>query len=279
MSLSVLTASLAARIGHANARQEIIWLSNSLLSSPSSDASLASLIKRRLADEPLQYILGTQPFGPLNLLSRPPVLIPRPETEHWVINLSEYTRPSPLSPRRLLDLGTGSGCIPLLLCHLWPDASLRTIGLDISDHAIQLANDNAALCGTSGNSFKTVKASILDPGLSNNTELQPPFDIITSNPPYITWQDYLKLPRSVFAFEDPRALFGGPNGLDFYHAIARFISGQGILNSDAVVALEVGDGQAKNVERLIQQIGCIRHTEIWKDPWGKERTVIARTGR
>lgn len=230
---------------------------------------------------------GTQPFGPLNLLVRPPVLIPRPETEHWVTKLSETTRPTAQKPSILLDLGTGSGCIPLLLCHLWPPGSVHTHGIDISPHAIGLANDNALLSGIPApsdgtkpqdkNTFQATLTSFLAPNFPDATAgIKPPFDIITSNPPYIPWKEFLDLPRSVSDHEDPRALFGGPSGLYFYEAIARFVGRQGMVSPGGLVALEVGRGQAKAVEELIRTTGRVRQTEIWADPWGTERAVIGR---
>lgn len=186
----------------------------------------------------------------------------------------------------MLDLGTGSGCIPLLLCHLWPPGSIHATGVDISDHAIQLATDNAAICGIAApphgthnlkNTFKVIKANVLDANLHQNPGISRPIDILTSNPPYVTWHDYLKLPYSVSAFEDPKALFGGPSGLEFYRAIARFISLDGCLSPGALVAFEVGDGQARDVENLLQKTGRMKHTEIWSDPWGKDRTVVGYT--
>lgn len=103
------------------------------------------------------------------------------------------------------------------------------------------------------------------------------YDIITSNPPYIPWKEYLELPHSVINFEDPKALFGGPSGLEFYHAIARFVSSKNILKPDALVALEVGHDQASTVESIMLATGKFQRSEIWLDPWGKRRTVIAHT--
>ncbi|KAG5648588.1 hypothetical protein DXG03_003199 [Asterophora parasitica] len=259
MASKLLTA-LSAALGPAQAARELRWMQNQ------SNRS--------------------QPFGPLNLLTRPPVLIPRPETEHWVINLADRLQsspPSPASPKSLLDLGTGSGCIPLLLCHLLPQGTLRAHGVDISTHALQLAADNASLCAipppspgsTATNTFMTSLGSFLSPTFSDDAKLNPPYDIITSNPPYIPWDEYTQLPRAVTAYEDPRALFGGPSGLDFYHAIAHLIRQKHFLRPGAIVALEVGHGQAEAVERLMRVDAGMCHTEIWSDPWGKQRTVLA----
>jgi methylase of polypeptide subunit release factors len=126
------------------------------------------------------------------------------------------------------------------------------------------------------NTFTASRANFLAKDFLDTTlSATPPFDIITSNPPYIPWKEYLKLPRSVIDFEDPKALFGGPSGLEFYHAIARLISHKDILNPGAIVALEVGHDQAFKVQTLINETGRFQSTEIWLDPWRKQRTVIA----
>jgi HemK-like putative methylase len=297
-----LTAAFISRFGLAQASHELKWMKHVTQAQP--HLQLADMLRRRILGEPLQYILGTfhflwslpqihvylpfppgdQPFGSLNLITRAPVLIPRPETEHWVMKLGERLSSISTRPKRLLDLGTGSGCIPLLLCRLCPPGTLHTHGIDISPHAIQLATDNAALCkipaplheiSQEKNTFKTTLANFLSPAFSDDANLQPPYDIITSNPPYITWDEYLELPRSVSDYEDPKALFGGPSGLDFYHAIARLVRRKGFLYPGAVVALEVGHTQAKEVEDIMRTTGLLRDTEIWCDPWGKQRTVLA----
>ncbi|KAF8973110.1 S-adenosyl-L-methionine-dependent methyltransferase [Flammula alnicola] len=294
---SRLLASLSASLGATQATRELAWMKQAL-DSGASNVPLVEMVRRRSLGEPLQYILGTseylshpnytigtQPFGPLNLLTRPPVLIPRSETEHWVIRLAETFTPTAQNPVSLLDLGTGSGCIPLLLCHLWPPGSIRAHGVDISPHALRLAKDNAALCGIPSrldekkpkNTFTTSSANFLAEDFADTAmRINPSYDFITSNPPYIPWKEYLELPRSVIGFEDPKALFGGPSGFDFYHAIAHIISHKDILKPSAVVALEVGHDQAITVENLMRDTGRFRRTDIWLDPWGKQRTVIAR---
>ncbi|KAG2016159.1 modification methylase [Coprinopsis cinerea AmutBmut pab1-1] len=279
---SRLLARLAQSLGSHQATLEFKWMGQALKTKHAT-ASLEEMVNRRARGEPLQYILGTQPFGPLNLLTRPPVLIPRPETEHWALKFAEKCRPVQGVHKSLLDLGTGSGCIPLLLCRLWPQGSLSATGVDISPHALSLANENAALCGipprsdsmTPRNTFRTSLANFLAndfPGTHLSSAL--PIDILISNPPYIPWDEYLELPESVVNFEDPKALFGGPSGLEHYEAIARLLTRPGIFNTGAVVALEVGHRQAETVEGLLRSTGRIRSSEIWTDPWGKERTVI-----
>ncbi|KAF5393235.1 hypothetical protein D9757_000743 [Collybiopsis confluens] len=253
---------------------ELRWLKSA---AAESNRPLQALIQRRLNREPLQYILGTQPFGPLSLKTCRPTLIPRPETEDWVLtfseHLSKYFSPLPSRPLTLLDLGTGTGCIPLLLCHLWPNSSLVATGVDISHAAVHLANHNAALCGISPSSFTAHLSDFIDSDFPNMQAIKPPYDILTSNPPYITASDYLQLSDDIAKYEDPIALIGGYDGLDYYRAIARLIARDGFLARRAVIALEVGHNQGAAVCDLIRPTGFL--PTVWKDPWGKERTVIA----
>ncbi|KAG5727005.1 Methyltransferase hemK like protein [Termitomyces sp. T112] len=276
---SKLLSALTAALGPRQATNELRWMQRHLPSGP----DLAKMVQRRVAGEPLQYILGSQPFGPLNLLTRPPVLIPRPETEHWVIKLAERITTEPQLPKRLLDLGTGSGCIPLLLCHLLPQGSLDACGVDISEHALRLATDNAELCGTPTpteadvghkNTFMATDGNVLSPSFSADAKINPPYDIVTSNPPYIPREEFLCLPRSVSDYEDHRALLGGEDGLLFYRAIASLVSKNGFLHPGAIVALEIGHQQAQDVEKIMLEAN-MHNVEIWSDPWGKHRTVVA----
>ncbi|EPQ57293.1 S-adenosyl-L-methionine-dependent methyltransferase [Gloeophyllum trabeum ATCC 11539] len=254
--------------------------------------NLDAMVVRRARGEPLQYILGTQPFGSLDILTRPPVLIPRPETEFWTIKLSEILVPPAGRRVSLLDLCTGSGCIPLLLCRLWPSGSVRAVGLDISHEAVQLASDNALAAGipaasdaaNSGeNTFTPVLGDIFASATWTSPLLQAPFDVITSNPPYISREDYGKLSLSVKDYEDPRALLGDlpdseeQRGLSFYHRIAQLISDKRLLKPGGLLAFEVGEKQAGDVRRIVQDKAGIRDAEIWRDPWGKERVVIGRS--
>ncbi|EKM54510.1 uncharacterized protein PHACADRAFT_175020 [Phanerochaete carnosa HHB-10118-sp] len=290
-----LLSQLSSALGHESARLELRWMMQALreASNRQRGSSLAEMVARRMSGEPLQYILGSQPFGPLNLLARSPVLIPRPETEHWTMRLSEYVTPSASRPISLLDLCTGSGCIPLLLCHLWPSGSVRAFGVDIASEAIQLASENTAICGfhtpsdnppsqspSFRNTFRPILSDIRDPTFLRKSGLYPPFHVVTSNPPYIPRREYDSLPPSVRDFEDRRALLGDPDseqgdGLTFYRDIARLVANEKLLADDGVLAVEVGKGQAKDVERILQDQAKLPKTTIWRDPWLIERVVVA----
>jgi len=287
-------------LGFRQAERELRWMQETLQrNNGAQGSSLEHMINRRLAGEPLQYILGTQPFGHLELLVRRPVLIPRPETEDWTIRLASLLNPSPERPLYLLDLCTGSGCIPLLLCHLWPKGSLRAVGVDKSHDALQLAKDNAKhvnipLHLAGANTFSVLHADILDKTFIKISPIfgMMPFDVVTSNPPYIPKHEYDGLPSSVRDFEDPVALLGDPDppravessealhdhdrrGLTFYRAIADLVGNHGLVKEGGVAVLEVGHNQSNDVAGLMSKIGKASRTEIWKDPWGVERCVLA----
>jgi release factor glutamine methyltransferase len=209
----------------------------------------------------------------------------------------------------VLDLCTGSGCIPILLCASWNPGSAFALGIDTSKEALQLARDNAlshasvvtltshrrhphgltgsaaptSRANTTKNLFLPLHGDVRDtPKLIELLSPWRPFDVITANPPYIPRDQYAQLDRSVRQFEDPGALLGDPlgapdsHGLTFYWDIARLVSQGHILSADGWLVLEVGDGQARTVENIVRSTARMENTEIWVDQWGKERVVVAR---
>lgn len=239
------------------------------------------------------------------------MLIPRPETEHWALRLHEVLKASetgrPSRPRHLLDLCTGSGCIPILLAHLAKPGTLHTLGVDISSDAIALATENATLVGArtlpsddppvradcrthpiniNKNVFTTLHADILGPKFNAYLAAHrwAPFDIITANPPYIPKVEYDALDRSVREFEDKRALLGDPQensgdgrGLTFYRAIAQLVGRDEdgkLLHKGGLIALEVGHDQAGEVRMIMETEAKVGRTEVWEDAWGIARTVV-----
>ncbi|KAI0630327.1 S-adenosyl-L-methionine-dependent methyltransferase [Trametes polyzona] len=309
-----LLAQLSRAIGSQSAHNELRWMQHALKNPPGgirpTADTLEDMVARRISGEPLQYILGSQPFGPLNLAVRPPVLIPRPETEDWTLRLADAILQSAHKPRRplnILDLCTGTGCIPLLLCHLLPPGFAHATGVDISEDAVQLARENRELCGIpapppspdsaaqttpkeNGNTFVPVLADLMRPNFVKRAGLKPPYDVITSNPPYIPQAEYDRLPSSVKDYEDVRALLGDVDspgspslpeeergkGLVFYHRIAELVRDHDLLHPEGTLALEVGDGQARDVAALLERKTGMRKIDVWKDPWEKERVVVAR---
>lgn len=147
---------------------------------------------------------GNQPFGPLLLNVRPPTLIPRPETEEWACRLADLLAVDP--PATILDLCTGSGCIPLLLLHALP--ATRAHGVDLSPAALALARENAALQRL-GTRFETAERDLFAHGFAARwAEAHGPADLVTSNPPYIPAREMRTLDRAVLDWEDERALLG-----------------------------------------------------------------------
>jgi release factor glutamine methyltransferase len=147
---------------------------------------------------------GNQPFGPLLLNVRRPTLIPRPETEEWACRLAALLKPAP--PARILDLCTGSGCIPLLLLDALPVA--RANGVDLAPEAVALATENAALHGLA-NRFQATQGNLFDAAFAERwVASHGQADLITSNPPYIPAAELRALEKGVLDWEDERALLG-----------------------------------------------------------------------
>jgi len=157
---------------------------------------------------------------------------------------------------------------------------------------VQLSRENASICGiptASGsdachqNVFTPVLGDIFDSATWSSRLLLPPFDVITSNPPYISQEEYEGLSPSVKDYEDPRALLGDPpdsadqRGLSFYHRIAQLTAEMKLLKPGGFIVFEVGEKQARDVRRIVQDEAGIQDTEIWQDPWGKERVVVGRS--
>ncbi|TRM69392.1 S-adenosyl-L-methionine-dependent methyltransferase [Schizophyllum amplum] len=281
MTSAALLRRLASNIGREEAAQELKWLRQH---ASGGHDSLQNLLAKRVAGQPLQYILGSQPFGDLDIIVRPPVLIPRPETEHWTFRLADVLahKVRSRSPISVLDLGTGTGCIPLLLCHLLPQGTVRAHGFDISPDAVALATENAAACKTPAvtndrrvNTFSASLADFASARFRAEIAHLLPCDVLTSNPPYISTSE--PLPPEVRDWEDHRALFAGSSGLQCYDVIGNLLAAPGFLAPDGVVALEIGHTQAQPVRDILAAAG-LRDIEIWQDPWGKDRTVVARSG-
>lgn len=215
-------------------------------------AKLISLIERRKAHEPLQYILGEWEFMGLTFKVNEDVLIPRQDTE----TLAEEAERLIVGRgfRSLLDICTGSGCIGISL------AKRTGIGVclsDISERALEIAKINAALNGTD---CKLVKSDLFS-GTKGG------FDIITANPPYIRSAEFGSLQAEV-GYEPRLALDGGDDGLDFYRRIKDDFSEH--LNENGVLLMEIGFDQAESVNKLFAGCGNVR---IIKDICGLDRVV------
>lgn len=222
-------------------------------------------VRRLLNDEPLAYILGEWEFYGLKLFVSPDVLIPRDDTcavAELAINRSLFLEKDP----RILDLCCGSGCIGLAVASRVKDA--RVTLADISKEALAVAKKNIAQNKLGGRmSIFQVDARKKAPNFLGK------FDMIVSNPPYITGEEMKQLPRSVDAFEPHLALYGGEDGLDFYRAIlANFTPA---LKPGGCVCFEFGMGQGDAVCRLLEE-NDYTVLERKMDYNDRERAVLAQ---
>lgn len=224
-------------------------------------AELNACLERRMAGEPVQYILERADFMGLKFYVDQRVLIPRQDTETLVENaiIELQGRHEP----RVLDLCCGSGCIGLSIASLVPQAKVTLS--DISGDALDVAKKNAKALDTDvafkhGDLFKAVGKE--------------KFDLIASNPPYIPAADMEVLQKEV-RFEPELALYGGEDGLDIYRRIAAEASAH--LNSGGALLMEVGEGEARDVLALVQENMDCEDSGIIRDLNGIERIVWARS--
>ncbi len=233
------------------------------LDDPVEPACFDELLTRRLAHEPVPYILGEWEFFSLELAVRAPMLVPRPETEHLVEVVLEHIGDR---PARVLELGTGTGCVAVAIAKNAPECTV--VASDINPDAIALARSNAVRHGLEsriqfrqGDLFDVIPADA------------PPFDVICSNPPYVEDEDYPNLSPDIRLFEDSRALIAGPDGLAIIRTIIdgapeRLVPG-------GLLALEMGLGQYAMVRGLLLDAG-FDAPEVRRDLAGIERIAYAR---
>lgn len=224
-------------------------------------ARLEAMARRREAREPISHILGRRGFWTLDLAVTAATLDPRPDTEVLVEAVLD-TIPDRRAPLRVLDFGTGSGCILLALLAELPQA--RGLGIDRSDAALAVARRNAEANGLAGRA--EFRLGDWGSGVDGR------FDVIVSNPPYIPDQDIAGLEPEVARYEPRTALAGGPDGLDCYRALAPDVAR--LLGDAGVVGVEVGEGQAEAVAALLREAG-LAVTAVRRDLAGIERCVIA----
>lgn len=196
------------------------------------------LVKRRALNEPIQYIVGRTQFHSAEILVTPSVLIPRDETEQLVERLLNDPGYSSEAPLNLLDIGTGSGCIPIAIKMARPQ--WNCYGADLSEQALQVARENARI-NQAEVSF--VQADFED-WQTNTFYNQPKWDIIISNPPYITLEEEAEMHRQVTEYEPRLALFHH-HPLSFYEKLIHFA-----YHSRADLFLECNDKTANQVRDL-----------------------------
>ena len=240
---------------------DILMNSNRVLSEDIT-AEVKQIVERLKRFEPIQYILQSAEFYGLNLYVDPNVLIPRPETEELVsliVNSKNSYAP------KILDIGTGSGCIALSLKKAIPNADVWAC--DVSEAALSVAEKNARAHNLDVNFFR---CNILATDTINEFTV---FDIIVSNPPYVLQSEKKQMQENVLSYEPHLALFvEDDDPLLFYRAIALFA--QKHLNSSGVLWFEINENKGKEVEEmLVKSSFCNVH--IFSDIYGKHRFVKA----
>ncbi len=242
------------------------WSREALLLSPDrvpddeAFGKIETMIERRANREPLSHILGRREFWSLPFKVTPDVLTPRPDSEtviEAVLAWADGRKP----PLRLLDLGTGSGCLLLALLHEFPAAT--GTGVDRSAAALDVAGENAHALGMSG------RIRLRHDNWGNG--LADTFDVIVANPPYIPAGDIVGLAREVAGFEPRSALDGGADGLEAYRMLLPDV--RRLLAADGLAALEVGAGQADAVTALAAGKG-LKPIGRRRDLAGIDRVVL-----
>jgi release factor glutamine methyltransferase len=259
-----------------NPRAEIEWLLCALLDcnrlnvylrfeEPLSQSQLTILrnwVKRRLQNEPLQYITGSCDFYGRQFLINSKVLIPRPETERLVDIAIE--KMNGINSPSILDVGTGSGCIATTLGLEIPDS--KVMGVDISLDALEVANENKAkLCSEN---VLFIEMDIL------NTLPEKLFDLLISNPPYIPKNEMENLMKDVKDFEPVIALEDENNGFTFYKRFAEI--GRTLVKPGAWFVLEVGMGDHPSMVKSIFSNSGYLNVELIKDYNGDNRVLVVQ---
>jgi release factor glutamine methyltransferase len=228
----------------------------------SERARFVALLARRAAREPTARVLGRREFWSLDFALAPETLVPRPDSE-TVVEAALANISSRSAALRLLDFGTGTGCLLLALLSELP-ASIG-IGIDLAPKAALVARSNAAALGLAGRSQFIAG--------SWGTAIAGRFDVIVANPPYIASDAIAALAPEVAQYDPSIALDGGTDGLGSYRALAPDIVR--LLGDNGVAVVELGAGQAKSVGAIMRQAG-LAIAAICSDLGGIERCLVLR---
>ena len=225
---------------------------------PAAARRFGAMVRRRVAREPVAYITGRKAFRRIEVAVDPRVLIPRPETELLVEVALE------LGPRSVLDVGTGSGAVALAVADEWTEVAVK--GVDASAGAIEVARANAERLGLERRtSFELATFG----RIASESRQSERFDLVVANLPYVREDEWPTLQPEIREYEPREALVAGADGLD---AIRQLLA---VPPATKTIALEVGRGQAEEVERLVRAAG-FPETARRHDLAGIERAVVGR---
>jgi release factor glutamine methyltransferase len=230
--------------------------------SPEAALNLAAMVARRVAGEPVARILGHREFWGMRFDLGPETLVPRPDTETLVETAVEVCgRPG---PGRVLDLGTGTGCLLIAILSEFPAA--QGVGVDLSERALKVAAANAGRLGVGG------RCSFVRSDWG--AEVDGAFDLIVSNPPYIVTADMAGLDAEVRLHDPALALDGGADGLDAYRRVAR--DAARLLAESGTLIVELGAGQEGEVAEIMATEGFVRDGAARRDLAGIPRALVVR---
>ena len=242
-----------------------LYLNKGLTLGRSKSFLISSVLKKRMQGEPLPYILGKAEFMGLEFKVTPDVLIPRAETEILVETTMRLVScvMCHVSCVKILDMGTGSGCIAVALAKFFPGAKITAV--DISTQSLEVARYNARI--------NNVDINFLQGELFSTYGLPlTAYDCIISNPPYIPTDEIEKL-QSEIQYEPRIALDGGRDGLDFYRRIIKVAPDY--LTKGALLIMEMGFGQAAQVKNIFNISGKFKIIDIAQDYNNIDRVIIA----
>ncbi|HET7536615.1 MAG TPA: peptide chain release factor N(5)-glutamine methyltransferase [Candidatus Didemnitutus sp.] len=225
-------------------------------------AKIRPLVKRRSEREPLQYVVGTTEFSGLTLKVDRRALIPRPETEYLIELLTQRLAATP--PSTVLDLGTGTGAIALALAKVWPNAVVT--GVEKSADALALARENAVTLGLE------MRVQLLASDWFSQVPATQRYELIVSNPPYLSDAETDATQAEVKGFEPLRALSAGPDGARDLEQIIR--EARSFLAPGGLLALETGIAQHARLQAYAQVQGYAR-IESLTDLTGRDRYLLA----
>ena len=239
---------------------------------------IEAAVKRLEQGEPIQYVLGWAWFGGLKFNVRSGVLIPRPETEWLVDNICAHPAPSNDRPLRILDIGTGSGCIALSIKQRLPETYVEA--WDISTEALSIAADNARSLSLDvvwrQQDALNITPNVLStvPNYNSAVPDSPLWDVIVSNPPYICERERTDMARNVLEHEPSTALFvPDTDPLLFYRAITRYAVGS--LNEGGRLLFECNTLYAGDTARMMADEGMTA-TQVYDDCFGKPRFAVGK---
>ena len=222
---------------------------------------LDEMIRRLKKNEPIQYIIGVESFCGLTFEVNPSVLIPRPETQElvgWIAGDCQEKETC-----RILDIGTGSGCIPVSLAHRLPKAEVES--WDISEDALQVARRNAERNG--------VEVLFRQKDVLKASPDEARYDVIVSNPPYIAEKEKVDMEANVLDWEPSIALFvPDEDPLLFYRKIAQL--GCSMLKEGGALYIEINRAYGQETIQMLEAMGY-KDIELRKDSWGNDRMMKA----